>query len=397
MIPRLLEDQILAALSTVPVVAILGPRQAGKTTLALEMASNSLGKEAAYLDLERDSDLVKLTDPEDYLKRFDNRLLIIDEVQRKPDLFRVLRSLIDARKRGGEKGGHFLLLGSASRDLLQHTSETLAGRIRYLELSPFSLLEMHRAEVPDISIEKLWLRGGFPDCYLAESDDDSWNWRTDFIATYVERDIPLMGPAIPATRMKRFWSMLAHWHGQQINLSALAKSLEVDHKTIRSYLDTLTDFYMVRQLPPWSGNTRKRLVKAPKSYLRDSGILHRLLNISDYESLLGHPVLGASWEGFVLESILVSLSSKWQYSYYRTAAQAEIDLVLEGPGRETWAVEVKRSFAPDVTKGYHSACDDIGATRKLVIYPGPDKFSLGRSTEALNLIAFLSELAGDQV
>ena len=376
-----------------PVVAILGPRQVGKTTLALAVTGDKIGKEVSYLDLERDSDLAKLNDSEAYLKRFDNRLLIIDEVQRKPDLFRVLRSLVDARKRAGEKGGHFLLLGSASRGLLQHSSETLAGRIRYLELSPFSLLEMHQTEIPGLTIENLWLRGGFPDCYLAERDDESWNWRSDFIASYVERDIPLMGPKIPAMRIKRFWSMLAHWHGQQINLSSLGKSLEVDYKTIRSYLDVLTDFYMVRQLPPWSGNTRKRLVKSAKVYIRDSGILHRLLNIPDYETLLGHPALGASWEGFVLENIIIGLSDKWRCSYYRTSDQHELDLVLEGPKRQTWAVEVKRSTAPKVSKVYHAACADVGATRRVVVYPGADRFPLAGDTEAVGLNAFLSDLA----
>ena len=236
-------------------------------------------------------------------------------MQRKPDLFRALRSLVDIRKRAGEKAGHFLLLGSASRDLIQHSTETLAGRIRYLELSPFSIPEIYRSDPQGFDVNKLWLRGGFPDSYLAGDDNESWDWRSDFIASYVERDIPLMGPRVPAARMRRFWNMLAHWHGQQMNMSYLGKSMEVDHKTIRSYLDILTDFYMVRQFPPWSGNTKKRLVKSPKVYIRDSGMLHRLLNIPDHETLLGHPVLGASWEGFVLESIVSNLSSKWRYSY----------------------------------------------------------------------------------
>lgn len=392
MIPRLLENRIIQALNTMPVVAILGPRQVGKTTLALKIADNKLDKEVAYLDLELDSDLAKLNEPEDYLKRFDNKLLIIDEVQRKPDLFRILRSLVDMRKRAGERAGHFLLLGSASRDLIQHSTETLAGRIRYLELSPFSIPEIVKNDPLDFNIDKLWFRGGFPDSYLAGDEDESWDWRSDFIATYVERDIPLMGPKIPATRMKQFWSMLAHWHGQQVNMSSLGKSLEVDHKTIRSYLDILTDFYMVRQLQPWAGNTRKRLVKSPKVYVRDSGMLHRLLNISDFETLLGHPVLGASWEGFVLESIIQSLSSKWQYSYYRTSGQSEIDLILDGPKKEVFAVEIKRSVAPKVSKGFHLASEDIKATKKFVVYSGQERFPIASNTEAINLNTFLSEL-----
>jgi predicted AAA+ superfamily ATPase len=360
--------------------------------LALEVANNKVDKDVTYLDLELDSDIAKLNEPEDYLKRFANKLLIIDEVQRKPDLFRVLRSLIDMRKRAGEKSGHFLLLGSASRDLIQHSTETLAGRIRYLELSPFSLPEVYKSDHPGFNVDKLWFRGGFPDSYLADEGDESWDWRTDFIASYVERDIPLMGPKVSATRMKRFWSMLAHWHGQQLNMSSLGKSLEVDHKTIRFYLDTLTDFYMVRQLPPWSGNSKKRLVKSPKVYIRDSGILHRLLNISDYETLLGHPLLGASWEGFVLESIISSLSSKWQYSYYRTATQAEIDLVLEGPKQQTIAIEIKRTSSPKLAKGFHLACEDIKATKKFVVYTGADRFTLTSDTEAVSIRALLAEI-----
>lgn len=392
MLRRLLEDKIIQALTTMPVVALLGPRQVGKTTLALEIANNKLNKDVVYIDLERDSDLGRLNEPETYLQRFANKLLIIDEVQRKPDLFRTLRSLVDERKRAGERAGQFLLLGSASRDLIQHSSETLAGRIRFLELSPFSIFELLSNAPQDFDIEKLWMRGGFPDSYLAGSDDESWDWRSDFIASYVERDIPLMGPKVPATRMKRFWMMLAHWHGQQVNMSSLGKSLEVDHKTIRSYLDILTDFYMVRQLQPWAGNTRKRLVKSPKVYLRDSGLLHFLLNISDYDTLLGHPVLGASWEGFVLESIIQSLSNKWQFSYYRTSGQTELDLVLEGPQNEVLAVEIKRSIAPKVSKGFHSASDDIKATRKFVVFSGEDRFPLTQDTEAINLNAFLAEL-----
>lgn len=393
MLRRLLEDKIIQALTTMPVVAILGPRQVGKTTLALEIIKNKLDKDVEYIDLERDSDLGRLNEPQTYLQRFANKLLIIDEVQRLPDLFRTLRSLVDERKRAGERAGQFLLLGSASRDLIQHSSETLAGRIRFLELSPFSIFELRSHAPQGFDIERLWMRGGFPDSYLAGTDDESWDWRSDFIASYVERDIPLMGPKVPATRMKRFWTMLAHCHGQQVNMSSLGKSLEVDHKTVRFYLDILTDFYMVRQLRPWAGNTKKRLVKSPKVYLRDSGLLHVLLNISDYETLLGHPVLGASWEGFVLESIIQSLSNKWRYSYYRTSGQTELDLVLEGPRNEVFAIEIKRSIAPKVSKGFHSASDDIKATRKFVVYPGEDRFPLSHDTEAINLNAFFGELA----
>lgn len=388
MIWRELETPLREAMTNVPVVALLGPRQVGKTTLALELTAG-WSKKTAYLDLELDSDLSRLDDTEAYLRRFENQLLIIDEVQRKPDLFRVLRGLVDIRSRVGEAGGQFLLLGSASRDLLQHSSETLAGRIRYLELSPFTASEIYRVDPVVFNPNRLWLRGGFPRSYLAATDDDSWEWRNDFISSYVERDIPLMGPQVPATRMKRFWTMLAHYHGQQMVYVDLAKSLEVSHPTIRNYLDILTDFYMVRQVPPWSGNTKKRLVKSPKIYLRDTGLLHKLLNISDFEGLLAHPVVGASWEGFVVENVINRLSNKWQYSYYRSASQSEIDLVLEGPGGKVWAVEIKRSTAPVPAKGFHTAAQDIGANRKFVVYGGTESYPLSNQTEANGLIDFL--------
>ncbi len=391
MMKRGLLPHLLKALETMPVVALLGPRQVGKTTLAL-MIAKAIRKKSAYLDLELDTDLAKLADAEAYLRRFGNKLLIIDEVQRQPDLFRLLRGLVDIRKRAGETSAQFLLLGSASRDLIQHSSETLAGRIRFLELSPFSVLEARQDEASTFDLEKLWLRGGFPDSYLAASDDDSWDWRSDFISTYVEKDIPLMGPQIATTTMRQLWSMLAHGNAQQVNYSKLGESLGFSYKTIKNYIDTLTDFYMLRQIQPWSGNTKKRLVKAPRIYLRDSGLVHRFLNITDFESLLGHPAIGASWDGFVIENILNRLSGKWRYSYYRTSAQAEVDLVLEGPKNEVWAIEIKRSSAPKVTKGFHYACDDIKATHKFVIYPGEDRFPLGNEIEAMGIIEFLQLL-----
>ena len=390
MIKRDLESKLKNALAHMPVVALLGPRQVGKTTLALQIAQLETNKKTAYLDLELDSDLSKLSDPEGYLRRFENQLLIIDEVQRKPDLFRILRGLVDIRKRAGEPVGQFLLLGSASRDLLQASSETLAGRIRYMELNPFTVMEIYNANSSTFNPERLWLRGGFPNSYLAGTENESWEWRNDFISSYVERDIPLMGAHIPATRMKTFWTMLAHYHGQQIILSELGKSLEVSHTTIRSYLDILTDFYMVRQIQPWSGNTKKRLIKSPKIYLRDTGILHKLLNISQLEDLLGNPAVGASWEGFVAENIINGLSNKWRYSYYRTTAQTEIDLVLEGPGNQVWAIEIKRSVAPKLSKGFHTACEDINATSKFVVYSGTERFLMSGNTEAIGLIEFLN-------
>jgi predicted AAA+ superfamily ATPase len=392
MIKRALTDQLMNALENVPAVALLGPRQVGKTTLAIEVSKSKLNKPVYYLDLELDSDLAKLEDAEGFLGQYENHLLIIDEIQLKPDLFKILRGLIDRRKRGGENSSQFLLLGSASRDLLHQSSETLAGRIRYLELTPFSVNEIIAQSPLEFSPEKLWFRGGFPDSYLAPSDDESWNWRTDFISSYVERDIPQLGLNISANRMRRFWGMLAHFHGQQINMSSLGKSLEVSHTTIRNYLDILTDLYMVRQLQPWAGNTKKRLVKSPKIYIRDSGLLHRLLSISEYDELLGHPALGSSWEGFVIENILGGLSDKWQESYYRTAEQTKIDLILEKSSNERWAIEIKRTAAPKITAGFLRACEEIGATKQFVVYSGKERFPVAAGAEAIGVAALLEQL-----
>ena len=393
MIQRILEEKLIDSLKNMPVVVILGPRQVGKTTLALDLAKTALDKPIHYLDLELNSDLAKLDDAESYLKRFESQLLVIDEVQRKPELFPVIRALVDLRKRNGERAGHFLLLGSASRDLLQQSSESLAGRIRYLELNPFSANELNLNDPLGFNLEKLWFRGGFPDSYLADSEIQSQNWRRDFISTYVEKDIPLFGPQVPATRMKRFWSMLAHYHGQQAVMTEIAKSLEVSHTTARNYLDILQDFFMVRQLHPWSGNTKKRLVKTPKVYIRDTGLLHSLLNVSSFDQLLGHPAVGASWEGFVMENILNQLPTDWSASYYRSSNQAEIDLVLEFGTNEVWGIEIKKSSAPTIRSGFHRACEDIGVTKKYVVYSGADRFPMRGDIEAVGLIEFLGMIS----
>jgi predicted AAA+ superfamily ATPase len=388
MINRELQEKLENALKTMPVVALLGPRQVGKTTLALEVVK-SISKKATYLDLESDADYNKLNDPEAYLKRMEGELLIIDEVQRKPNLFRVIRGIVDERKRKSERTGHFLLLGSASRDLLQQSSETLAGRIRYLELTPFTVSELQQSEKKSFDLERLWLCGGFPDSYLASDNLDSWNWRNDFISTYMERDLPSMGVGIVPTQLKRFWKMLAHYHGNQVNLSELGRSLELSHTTIKNHLDVLTDFYMVRQLPPWSGNIKKRLVKSPKIYIRDSGILHSLLNVSGIDALLAYPGMGASWEGFVVENILNLLDSRWTYSYYRTATQVEIDLVLHTPDREVWAIEIKKASAPKLSRGFYEACNDIGATHRWIVNANPEQYPMQNEVEVIGLIDFL--------
>jgi len=392
LINRAIEDKLINALKTMPAVALLGPRQVGKTTLAQELSKKTLGKECHYLDLELDSDFAKLSDAEGYLKRFENQLVIVDEVQMKPDLFKTLRSLIDIRRRAGEKGCQFLLLGSASRDLLQKSSETLAGRIRYLELTPFSVQEIQKAEGNKFNAEKVWFRGGFPNSYLAASDQESWDWRTDFISTYVEKDIPLMGGGVTSTQVRRFMQMISHYHGQHANTVEIGKSLGVSHNTTRKYIDALTEFYMLRQLPAWSGNSKKRLVKSPKVYVRDTGILHRLLNISTFDDLLGHPLCGSSWEGFVIESILNTLSDRWQSSYYRTTSKMEIDLILEGPQGQRWAVEIKKSLSPRVSGRFVQEIELLETTKSFVIYGGKDRYPGLGSTEIIGLVEFLEEI-----
>jgi predicted AAA+ superfamily ATPase len=393
MVHRSLQKQLETALQTMPVVALLGPRQVGKTTLALEV-SRSIQKEAIYLDLESDRDLNKLADAEHYLKRFRGSLIILDEVQRKPNLFPLIRGIVDERKRQGEKTGHFLLLGSASKDLLQQSSETLAGRIRYLELTPFTASEICQSEGDSFNLDLLWLKGGFPDSYLADTLQNSWNWRQDFISTYLERDIPNLGIGIAPAKLRRFWKMLAHYNGNQINLSELARSMEISQTSIKNYLDVLTDLYMIRQLPPWSGNIKKRLVKSPKIYLRDSGLLHNLLIVPDLDTLHGHPSLGGSWEGFVIENILQMLDSRWDYTYYRSATGVEVDLILHTPYQEIWAIEIKRSSIPKLSRGFYEACEDTQATHKWVITAEQGTYPMPNGVEVMGLMDFLAYLKG---
>jgi len=392
MISRYIEPFILKSLETVPVIVLLGPRQVGKTTLAQNLAQKIRDKKPVeYLDLENEIDLAKLNQKQLFLSGFHNKLVIIDEIQRVPELFPVMRSLIDGRRRAGEKGGHFFILGSASRDLLQQSSESLAGRIRYIDLKPLSILEVRQGTKEPFDINRLWYRGGFPDSYLALNDDESWNWRGSFISTYVERDIPLLGPRLPSERLRNFWSMLGFQQGTQLNQDKLAGALEVSSPTIRTYLDVLTDLSLVRQLRPWSGNSKKRLVKSPKVYVRDSGLLHRLVQISDPRTLLGHPIVGVSWEGFVIENILAHLSDKWQYSYYRTQAGAEVDLILEGPKNQVWAVEIKRTVTPKISKGFILGSEDVGATKRFFVHAGEDRFPLSGNTEAIGIVECIEQ------
>jgi uncharacterized protein len=387
MIQRRLKTNVKQALAENPAVALLGPRQVGKTTLALGLAELM---PTIYLDLENRLDLQKVKDIESFYADNSDKLIILDEVQRLPEIFAPLRGIIDKERRKGNKTGRFLFLGSASIHLLQQSSESLAGRIAYLELHPIDALEFTPQDRD--SLNKLWLRGGFPESLLANSDTQSMNWRRDFIKAYLERDIPQLGPRIPAETLERFWMMLAHNQGGIINAAQLARNLEVSGVTVGRYLDLLVDLLLVRRLRPWTFNIGKRLVRSPKIYIRDSGITHSLLNIGDYNSLLGHPVVGGSWEGFVIENILSVLPVYGQPYFYRSPGGAEIDLVLEFSMIEKWAVEIKRSSAPTISKGFYTACDDIKADKRYVVYAGNESFSLGQGITAISLAALMQEL-----
>ncbi|XAH24268.1 ATP-binding protein [Xylophilus sp. GW821-FHT01B05] len=386
MFHRQLQTRLAEELQHSPAVALLGPRQAGKTTLALETAA---ALPSLYLDLESERDRAKLAQPELYLADHLDKLVILDEVHRAPGLFPVLRGMIDQARRAGRRAGQYLLLGSASLDLLQQSGETLAGRIAYLELGPLSLLETGTALA-----DALWLRGGFPDSLTASSDARSLRWRQNFIRTYLERDIPQFGPRIAAQTLRRFWTMLAHHQSGLLNVAQLARNLGVDAKTAHSYIDLLCELLLVRRLPPWHANLGKRLVKSPKVYVRDSGLVHALLDIETRETLLSHPVVGASWEGFVVENLLACAPEGVQGYFYRTSGGAEIDLLLAWPDGELWAIEVKRSLTPKVERGFHSACEDLSPARKLVVYPGDAPFPLGHEVQAMPLATLCQELAG---
>jgi predicted AAA+ superfamily ATPase len=384
MLPRRLSARLNHLLSHSPAVVLLGPRQVGKTTLALEIGAT---RPSVYLDLEDEDERVKLSNPVRYFADHERDLVILDEVHRVPELFQRLRGVIDRGRRQGAKNGRFLLLGSAAMDLLRQSGESLAGRISYLELGPFDALE-----VAPGAIETLWVRGGFPRSFLAEDDALSMEWRRDFIRTYLERDVPQFGSRIPAETLRRFWTMLAHNQAQMLNAANLARALGVDGKTIAGYLDLLVDLLLVRRLPAWHHNAGKRLVKSPKVYVRDSGMAHALLGIRNKEALLSHPVVGQTWESFVTESLIAVAPDGTEAHYYRTSGGAEIDLVLTLPGGKLWAVEIKRSSAPKVERGFHSACADLKPSKRFVVYPGEERFSLDNETDAINVVALAKAL-----
>lgn len=381
-------SQLNELISQFPAVALIGPRQVGKTTLALEVSDKF---ESVYLDLESNRDQAKLSDPELYLSQHRDKLVILDEVHRLPNLFQNLRGLIDENRRMGKRSGSFLLLGSASIDLLRQSGESLAGRISYLELNPFDALEVDRK-----NLDTLWIRGGFPDSFLATNETVSFIWRQNFIRTYLERDIPQLGPRIPAETLRRFWTMLAHEQAGLLNSSKLARNLGVDGKTINNYLDLLVDLLLVRRLQPWHKNAGKRLVKSPKVYVRDTGIIHALLGLKDTEDVLAHPIVGASWEGFVIENLLSVIIDRTETNFYRSTGGAEADLILTFSSNNVWAIEVKRSLSPTVEKGFYYACEDVKATKRFIVYPGLERFPMGQGIEVISLVDLMDQIQMEQ-
>ena len=388
MIKRSAQQIVVQALARQAAVALVGPRQVGKTTLALEIAES---RPALYLDLESREDRVKLTEPALFLKQYEDRLVILDEIHRVPELFQTLRGLIDQGRRRGRRTGRFLILGSASIDLLRQSGESLAGRIEYVDMAPFGVLEVAPDEA---ALTRLWVRGGFPDSFLAGGDADSLIYRKNFIRTYLERDIPQFGPRIPAETLERLWTMLAHAQGTLLNASRLAAGLSVSAPTVNSYIDLLVDLLLVRRLTPFQVNIGKRLVKSPKVYVRDSGLVHVLLGIEDHNELAGHPVVGASWEGFVIENLLAVVPERTLASFYRTAAGAEVDLVLELPGQHgVWVIEIKRGLAPRMEKGFHNARKDIKPSKSFMVYAGAGRYPVTEGVEAISLHDMVGELA----
>lgn len=376
------------ALSRQACVVLIGPRQVGKTTLALQIGDL---QNALYLDLEDVQERDKLSNAAVFLSAYENRLVILDEIHRAPDLFLTLRGLIDQGRRKGLRTGRFLLLGSASLDLMRQSGESLAGRVSYIDMTPLNVLEL-----PAEAQETLWLRGGFPDSYLAPGERESLDWRKDLLRTYLERDVPMFGSRIPAETLRRFWTMLAHNQGTLINASRLAAGLEVNSQTVSRYADLLVDLLLVRRLQPYHVNVGKRLVKSPKVYIRDSGLLHALLNLVDRNALLGHPVVGASWEGFVIENLINAAPALTVPGFYRTSGGAEIDLLLELPGGARWAIEIKRSRAAKPARGFYEACEDLKPAKRFVVHAGIERYPISENIEAVGvreLADTLSQLA----
>jgi predicted AAA+ superfamily ATPase len=390
MISRRLRPYIEGRLKQVPAVVLLGPRQVGKTTLARNIASRKAKSSSLYLDLERPVDQRRLRDADAFLRAQAGKLVVIDEIHRAPSLFETLRGIIDERRAEGERAGHFLLLGSAAIELMRQASETLAGRVAYVSLGPIDALEFP-PQVGDT--DRLWLRGGFPESVLASSDEASLNWRRDFIRSYLERDVPMFAPRMPAETVGRLWTMLAHAQGAPLNQSRLAASLGVATPAVGRYIDLLVDLLLVRRLRPWAGNVGKRLVRTPKTYIRDSGLTHALLDIETWEDVLGHPVAGASWEGFAIENLIGAAGERRTPYFYRTEDGAEIDLLFERGGKPEIAIEIKRSSAPTLSRGFHSARDVLKVKESYLVHSGNETWPETDGVTAIGLVQLMRKLS----
>ncbi len=391
MLTRRLRPYIQERLRHAPAVALLGPRQVGKTTLA-RVISASKKSSAVYLDLERPVDLRRLQDADAFLRAQAGKLVIIDEIHRAPRLFEVLRGIIDDRRRAGDRAGHFLLLGSASLDLMQQSSETLAGRVEYIELGCVDALELPKQVG---SVDRLWVRGGFPESVLAKNDSESLNWRRAFIRSYLERDVPMFAPRLPAETIGRLWTMLAHAQGSQLNHSRLAASLAVSTPAVGRYIDLLVDLLLVRRLRPWSGNVGKRLVRTPKTYIRDSGLVHALLELETWDDVLGHPVAGASWEGFAIENLIAAAGDRRTPFFYRTEDGAEVDLVFERGGRVEMVIEIKRSTSPALSRGFGGALAILKPKELYLVHGGKETWPIDGGVTAIALADLMKRLVDD--
>ena len=382
-IKRRLESDVYKRINIFPAVLILGSRQCGKSTLVKNLAQGR--DDFLYLDLQNMADLNKLSEPLLFFEANKNAVICLDEIQQVPQLFSVLRSEIDRDRRNGR----FILLGSASQDLIQKTSETLAGRIGIVELTPFSFDELVSHD-PQTNLSVYWNRGGYPDSYLAIDDEASRIWREDFIKTYVQRDLPQLGFQIPALQMRRFMILCAHLSGQILNMSKLGESLGVAHTTVRRYVDLLEQTFLVRVLLPYESNERKRLIKSPKLYIRDNGILHQLFQIKDFNDLLGNPVISSSWEGLVIENIC-SMFVDCRFSFYRNTSGDEMDLVIQRSNK-TIAVECKASAAPQVTKGFWNAIDFLRPQKTFVVAPISGSYPIKENVFVCGLIEAMEQI-----
>ncbi len=379
---RIIEKKLLTTINNFPATGIIGPRQVGKTTLAKQLIKK-IEKETVYIDIENPRDRVKLSDPVLFFENNTDKCIIIDEIQLMPELFSVLRPMIDMKR----EPGRFIILGSASPILLRQSSQSLAGRIAYIELSGFNLLELE----PE-SLNKLWLKGGFPDAFLSKDTEIWQQWLDNFIRTYINTDLPILGLDINRNTIRNLWTMLSHVNAQVVNYSNIARSLSVSSTTLKKYIDFLENAFLIRQLQPFYPNIKKRIVKAPKIFLRDTGILHNLLNITSLNELEGNPLKGNSWEGYVIEQVLQIAGSSYESYFYRTHQGAECDLVLTKSSKPIYAIEIKLSAAPSLTKGNKIAFEDIGAAKNFIIVPDGEEYQISETITVCNLRLFLEQI-----